>query len=147
MSLTLNQMALESHAIAVQKGWYDKGGPAPLECHMLMVTEIAEASEEVRNKKPALYMQGSRIVGLSHEGMNKTADPNAVDIHYTMAMLEEQGFTADMVKPEGEATELADAIIRIGDYFAARGWDLEAVVALKMNYNRTRPQKHGGKAL
>lgn len=50
-------------------------------------------------------------------------------------------------KPEGEAVELADAVIRIADYFGAKGWDLEAIVKAKLEFNRTRPYRHGGKAV
>ncbi len=137
--MNLNDIAAESHAIAVQKGWYDNGGPSPLECHMLMVTELAEASEEVRNKKLPLYLKGSAgfiSCEVTHAGITEMM--SEVERHYG---------NLENLKPEGEATELADVIIRIGDYFAKRGWDLEAVVKLKMDYNRTRPQKHGGKAL
>ena len=48
-------------------------------------------------------------------------------------------------KPEGEAVELVDAVIRIADYFQAKGWDLKAVVREKMAFNATRPYRHGGK--
>jgi NTP pyrophosphatase (non-canonical NTP hydrolase) len=48
-------------------------------------------------------------------------------------------------KPEGEAVELADVVIRIADYFGARGWDLGDVVLQKMGYNATRSYRHGGK--
>jgi len=48
-------------------------------------------------------------------------------------------------KPEGEAVELADAVIRIMDYFESKGWDLEHVIELKHDYNKTRSYRHGGK--
>ena len=48
-------------------------------------------------------------------------------------------------KPEGEAVELADAVIRIADYFGLKGWDLDQIVKVKMEYNKTRPYRHGGK--
>ena len=51
----------------------------------------------------------------------------------------------DKRKPEGEAVELADAVIRIADYFGKKGWDLEKVIKKKMAYNTTRPFRHGGK--
>jgi NTP pyrophosphatase (non-canonical NTP hydrolase) len=52
----------------------------------------------------------------------------------------------DRRKPEGEAVELADAVIRIADYFGKKRWDLEKVIRKKMAYNSTRPHRHGGKA-
>lgn len=41
--------------------------------------------------------------------------------------------------------ELADAVIRIMDFCAARGLRLPEAIQAKMNYNVTRPYKHGKK--
>ena len=46
-------------------------------------------------------------------------------------------------KPEGEAIELADAMIRILNYFTEMGWDAEFLINLKNDYNKTRPKLHG----
>lgn len=148
--MTLNEMAAESHAIAVQKGWYENGGPSALEKHMLMVSEIAEATEEVRNNKPPLRVEGKKKQtpdSTLWDFVSKVIPVKGEAIDFEMIMLETEGWGSDILKPEGEAAELADVIIRIGDYFGHKGWDLEAVVKLKMNYNRTRGHKHGGKAL
>lgn len=48
-------------------------------------------------------------------------------------------------KPEGIPSELADCIIRIMDYCAYKGIDLEAAMTRKHLYNTTRPYRHGGK--
>jgi NTP pyrophosphatase (non-canonical NTP hydrolase) len=48
-------------------------------------------------------------------------------------------------KPEGVAVEIADAAIRIFDFCAMYDIDLTEVVRLKMDYNRTRSFRHGGK--
>jgi hypothetical protein len=74
---------------------------------MLVVSEVAEATEAVRAGFPYLYFADG--------------------------------------KPEGEAAELADAVIRVMDYFEARGWDLEATIAIKHAYNKERSYRHGGK--
>jgi hypothetical protein len=42
-----------------------------------------------------------------------------------------------------EAVEMADALIRIFDYCGARGIHIGAAVKEKMDYNATRPHKHG----
>lgn len=49
-----------------------------------------------------------------------------------------------MVDPVG--LELADVLIRIGDFCEARGIDLDGCVIAKMVYNANRPYRHGGKA-
>lgn len=43
------------------------------------------------------------------------------------------------------AEELADCCIRIFDYCGARGIDLESVLLKKIEFNKTRPYKHGKK--
>ena len=48
-------------------------------------------------------------------------------------------------KPEGVAVELCDAIIRILDYLAYMGVDVEAVLMAKHEYNKGREYRHGGK--
>jgi hypothetical protein len=48
-------------------------------------------------------------------------------------------------KPDGFAIELADTIIRILDLSARLGLDMDALVAEKMDYNQSRPHRHGGK--
>lgn len=50
-------------------------------------------------------------------------------------------------KPEGIAVELADVVIRIFDIFGLYRLDLEKVIDLKMEYNKTRSHKHGGKKI
>lgn len=41
--------------------------------------------------------------------------------------------------------ELADVIIRIMDFAEARKLDIADRILIKMDYNKTRPHKHGGK--
>ena len=48
---------------------------------------------------------------------------------------------------EGIAVELADCIIRILDWAGHEGVDLDSIIREKMDYNRTRPYRHGGKVL
>lgn len=100
----LNELCLSTYELAKLKGWYDSPR-APLEVHMLIVSEIAEASEAVRNGDEPFYFQDT--------------------------------------KPEGELTELADAVIRILDYCGSRGWELGTAMKIKQQFNSTRPYKHG----
>ena len=54
-------------------------------------------------------------------------------------------------KPEGVSSEGADVFIRLlstwAQFIAPVGWDLESEYERKMEYNRTRPFRHGGKAV
>lgn len=45
----------------------------------------------------------------------------------------------------GVEEELADAVIRIAAYAAAHGYRLGEAIIAKMEYNKTRGHKHGGK--
>jgi NTP pyrophosphatase (non-canonical NTP hydrolase) len=46
---------------------------------------------------------------------------------------------------KGTEAELADVVIRIMDMAHARGWRVAEAIIAKMEYNTTRPIKHGGK--
>ena len=113
--MRLNVLRDEIHQMAVEKGWWavkgDLDGLArtPLEIHALIHTEVAEATEEVRNGKPDCYC-------------------------------------GDDGKPEGEAVELIDVIVRVLDYFGAKGWDADVIMREKIKYNKTRSFRHGNKA-
>lgn len=48
-------------------------------------------------------------------------------------------------KPEGVPVELADCVIRILDFCEFFKIDLEDALARKIQYNRTRPFRHGDK--
>lgn len=50
-------------------------------------------------------------------------------------------------KPEGIPVELADAVIRVFDMCGKYGIDIETAIITKQEYNRTRPERHGGKVL
>lgn len=48
-----------------------------------------------------------------------------------------------LLKPEGEAYEIIDVIIRCLDYCGKMGWDVEQLMQDKIKYNMQRPHKHG----
>ena len=131
--MDINEMAKEVHALAKEKGWHDSRR-SPLEMHMLIVSEVAEATEAVRKSKPPIYV-------IDEETGNQV-EPDGLD-----SFGNQFEDIAGVLKTEGEAVELGDAVIRIMDYFELNGWDLAEVIALKHEYNKTRSYRHGGKAL
>jgi len=48
-------------------------------------------------------------------------------------------------KPEGVGPELADVIMRVAECAAAWNIDLDEMVRIKNDFNKSRPFKHGGK--
>jgi NTP pyrophosphatase (non-canonical NTP hydrolase) len=112
----INDFVKDAHEMAKEKGWWSPP-KTPAEVHMLIVTEVAEATEAVRTD------------GVVWSGFKEPMG------YYGMA------------KPEGEAVELVDAVIRIADYFGYMGWDMEKIIEAKMAYNKTRPHRHGDKKL
>lgn len=89
---------------------------------------MSEALEEWRDGNPAIY----GCCGI----------PGAVcEFEGTCDKDEKTG----TCKPEGVAVELCDAIIRILDYLAYMGVDVEAVLMAKHEYNKGREYRHGGK--
>lgn len=50
-------------------------------------------------------------------------------------------------KPIGFPSELADVLIRIVDLAAHLNIDLDEAVRIKMEFNKTRPHKHGRKII
>lgn len=50
-------------------------------------------------------------------------------------------------KPEGIPSELADVVIRLLDICGYLNIDLEAAIIEKMQFNESRPYRHGGKKL
>lgn len=102
--MRLNEMRDRAYQNAVIKGWWP-GDRSAHEMQMLMVSEIAEATEEVRSNRPSVWFASHR-------------EPTTIEAGLLRA--------ASGVKPEGEAIEIGDLLIRIGDYFGHRGWDLEA---------------------
>lgn len=92
---------------------FDTGDQNIPEKLMLMVTELAEVMEDYR--KPGLL---------------------ANEIYY-------EPKPDGSMKPCGVPVELADCIIRILDLSSALNTDIAYALALKMDYNETRPHKHG----
>ena len=75
------------------------------------------------------------IVALCHSELSEAVEEYRAG--HPMVWANEDG------KPEGIATEMADCLIRILDWFGHEGLDADEIVRQKMAYNRGRPYKHG----
>ncbi len=123
----INDLVKQTGETNKEKGWRDIKR-SQLEDLALVVTEVAEAMEEVRHgdSRPAIYQ------------FDRSRDDYKIIPHSNVNWDNTQ-------KPEGVAIELADAVIRIMDMFDNYGWDLEQALKVKMDYNKTRSYRHGNK--
>jgi len=132
--MNINELAKEVHENAVQHGWWEEErsfGDIIALCH----SELSEALEEYRNGKPTMYYHCE-----SHD--TRMMCPDKYDGCQCGV---NKGCTKR--KPEGIATELADCIIRILDYCGYENIDIEKILLIKHEYNKTRPFRHGNKVL
>lgn len=131
--MTINEFAAEVHKNAVDHGWWDGERTFP-EIVALIHSEVSEALEEYRDGKPLLYFPCNaggvccEEDGSAHCG-SRPYDPENPNARCS----------AQSKKPEGIAAELADVIIRVLDYCAYAGIDIENVLEVKHEYNKSRP--------
>ena len=81
------------------------------------------------------------LIALCHSELSEALEEHRTGVGYT------EEYTDPTLKPCGIPSELADVVIRIADMCGLYGIDLEAAIAKKMEYNRTRPYRHGGKVI
>lgn len=126
---------------AEQSGWHERDRELP-EALALIHSEVSEALEA--------YRDGMEEIQNIYR--YRTADVD-VDPEYgapehvfnSLPILEDLEGNPILGKPEGVASELADVIIRVLDYSEQKGIDTIRVMLQKMEYNKTRGYRHGGK--
>lgn len=128
--MIIREISKEIHQTNVEKGfWEDKATKNVGEVLMLCVSELSEALEAHRKGKHAI-----KSFNLDqHEEWDLT-NPN--DAAYYA-----QEFQV-AIKDSFE-DEIADTVIRLFDLCEGFGIDLEYHIRMKLNYNKTRPFKHG----
>ena len=121
MSKSLAHMQAEVHEVNLANGWFDKERSV-VEGHMLLVSEVAEATEAYR----------SHLLD---------------DVTEHLCQRAAHGGEMHRCKPEGIGSEYADILIRLLDQCERDGIDLEHEYERKIAYNRTRGYRHGGRTL
>ena len=135
--MNINQLVKEAHQNAINKGWWEEER-AFGELIALMHSELSEALEEYRNGEEAkeIYCKCKCEFACP----NQSCGNSCLDPFIT-------GYLCEDAKPEGIPIELADVLIRIFDMCGKYGIDLEEAISIKMEFNKTRPHKHGGKRI
>ncbi len=135
--MSLNELAKEIHKNAVDHGWWDDGrsfGEIIALCH----SELSEALEEFRNDMPMLYYN---CIETEHK---HKCDPKD---EYDCSNYGTEDCPHKDKKPEGIAVELADCIIRVLDFCGKENIDIDEMIRIKHEYNKTREYKHGNKKI
>lgn len=135
--MTLNELAKEVHANAVAHGWWTPE-PSFGEIVALCHSELSEALQA--------YRDGERLVdGACTAGAGCCRHWDICD-----SAGHPEGFKGNpdtACKPEGIAVEMVDCLLRILDWLATTGVDIDKLAEAKHEYNKTRPFRHGDKRL
>lgn len=124
----INQLIFRAHETATEKGWWSHDRTFGDQI-ALMHSELSEALEEFR--KGVLF--------------NEIYRDNGVGGRHPFEIAKKlEGVDA---KPEGIAVEFADVLIRIFDTCGQYNIPLAKALEAKLEYNKSRPYRHGGKAL
>ena len=124
----------ECYQIAADHGWWDTADDCNVPTKLALVhSEVSEALECFRkgDAEMELYFQSRDP---ETKKLRRMTPSEAVE-------------TPGEHKPMGFGTELADVIIRCFDLAEWLQIDLDHIIRVKMNYNMTRPPRHGGKAV
>lgn len=125
-SMTLEEIVKAAYTTAVAKGWEED---------YLAHAELMDKPEGA-GVRSAFF--GAAIALIQSESAE------ALEAYRSHGL---DRYKSEGGKPEGVGSELADVVIRIGHLCGRLGIDLEYEVAAKMEYNRSRPHRHGGKKL
>lgn len=113
----------------------------------MTINELIEQAHQTAEEKG--WHEGKRtfgeLIALCHSELSEALE------EYRKGCLPNQTAyehpSAGLPKPIGVPIELADVLIRIFDLCGVYGIDLEGALKIKMEYNKTRPYRHGNKVI
>jgi len=118
--MNLNTLAQIVHKTAISKGWWDEDMVHASACPHVIPKSIGDQFANFHAEISEAWEEYRKGKGLN-------------EVYFVDN------------KPEGVPIELADLIIRVLDTCAAYNIDIEKAIAEKMDYNKTRSYRHGGK--
>lgn len=128
----LRALQHEIHALNVSKGWWED--PVTRELDNLEAIEGVGAKAREAHRANTIVAKLALITTEVAEAIEEVRDGH-LDARI------ENG------KPEGLPVEIVDVIIRSLDLLTALGHDAGALIRHKLDYNRTRTHRHGGRVL
>ena len=106
-----------------------------------MINELCKRAYE--NSKKHGFEEGEKnfgeVIALMHSELSEAFE------EYRMGKGINETYYENETKPCGIPSELADVVIRVFNFCGGSGIDLEKIILEKMDYNESRPYKHGGK--
>jgi hypothetical protein len=123
------KLQTEAWKIAEEKGWHEGEGLSFGEFIALCHSELSEALEIYREKGASAITEVQPFEWLEYTSNGKI------------------GMEVVSSVPGGIPIELADVILRIFDYSETCGINMQKAIETKMEYNKTRPYRHGGKVI
>lgn len=91
------------------------------------------------------YFSIKGMSGLEFHNLIHCLIANATWTIYMREGVNENGRREELIR--SERISLGGVFSKIAQYFISKGWDLESTIRLKLDYNKTRSYRHGGKAL
>lgn len=168
----INELINDIHRNAVNHGWWEEE-KSRAEIFALIHSELSEALEEYRNKKPMIYYLEEKPEGIAVEladavirildYIGHKQDDTHFQYHYNYA--KKPSINTEMETLPGyilcchyylteafsyeyhEWDSLEKCICKIQWFIEKNGLDLEDIIKIKHEYNKTRPYKHGGKLI
>ena len=130
---SFNALATEAHDTAVSKGWWDSEDAVLLRAIASSDPAFSKVLMSLASKLEA--KNDGEMIALMHSELSEALEALR------------HGNPPDDKIPEfsGVEAELADVIIRIFDLCSQRGWRVAEALVAKMEMNKSRSVKHGGK--